>query len=136
MSEFKDIKIGDKLWGFRNGWGEVIDITCNDNTYPIKVQFMSGAYTYTLEGKVCSADLFPDLYYDEIKFEIPKKPLPKLAVDTKVVVWDDKLKCKRYFSHFDEDGTIYCFQDGATSWSSTYTDAWSSWELADDTPGK
>ena len=44
--------------------------------------------------------------------------LPDLKVDTKVIVrpcYGGK-SYARYFSHF-EDGKMYCFKDGATSWS-------------------
>ena len=38
---------------------------------------------------------------------------------------------RRYFSHY-EDGKVYCFQHGLTSWSSSETNhdpiAWSIWE--------
>jgi hypothetical protein len=62
--------------------------------------------------------------------------LPKLEVDTKVLVWDSygKIKLKRYFSHFDTKGVIYCFIDGLTSWTGygQLPTKWDNWELADD----
>ena len=126
---FSNAKIGDKLWSFRYGWGEVFDIIYNTQ-YPINIRFGRGTCTYTTLGKSYAGDLLPDLYYDEIKFEIPKKPLPKLAVDTKVIV-DDLYK--RHFSHFNADGIICTFTSGKTSWSSGgSTEPWDTWELAEE----
>lgn len=129
---FKDVKIGDKLWSFKSGWGQVID-TNYSNTYPLQLQFQDGDNSFSLDGKDNESDLLPDLYYDEIKFEIPKKPLPKLAVDTKVLVGSNKTK--GYFSHFNDEGKLCAFYNGKTSWTANGgTSYWDTWELADDTP--
>lgn len=43
----------------------------------------------------------------------------KVPVDTKIIVWDNdlkKYKVKRYFAKF-EDGKIYAWNNGMTSWS-------------------
>ena len=60
-----------------------------------------------------------------------------LPVDTLVRVWEDEHSPKRlrYFSHFDPDGTINCFRNGASSVTSGYGIAdepvsWAYWELA------
>lgn len=43
-----------------------------------------------------------------------------VAVDTKILVrdWDDQEWYHRYFSHYD-NGQVYAFDSGATSWSSS-----------------
>jgi hypothetical protein len=75
---------------------------------------------------------FPILFWNE--FEIPSKafikPLPKLEVDAKVLVWNDssEIKEKRYFSHFNK-GRIYCYEQGCTSWSGTTAHDWDNWEI-------
>lgn len=40
----------------------------------------------------------------------------KVPVDTKVIVWDGEKKYKRYFAKY-ENGKIYTFENGMTSWS-------------------
>lgn len=79
-------------------------------------------------------DLNPTLFWDEVKFE---KPRPQLEVDAKVIVWDeDGKKYKRHFSHFDEEGRLFAFSLGQTSFTSearpeVWVTAWDNWELAE-----
>lgn len=81
---FKDVKLGDKVWDFIYGWGEVTS-TCYDLPhYPFLVKFPNNSDSYTADGKFRSADPKPRLFWDEIEFKVPKKPLPNLAIDTKV----------------------------------------------------
>jgi hypothetical protein len=61
---------------------------------------------------------------------------PQLAVDTKLLVWDDGEgydKTKRYFSHWDHDGKPVVFKYGGTSWNTPldYTCAYDNWEYVD-----
>lgn len=65
------------------------------------------------------------------------KPMPKLSVDAKVLVWGDgqgpTRKLARHFSHF-ENGKIRTFDAGLTSWTSRLrpeTSEWDHWELAE-----
>jgi hypothetical protein len=75
-----------------------------------------------------------------MSLKIPKetfvKPVLKMAIDTKVLVWDfhKDTKTKHYFSHFDSDGNISCFNDGATSWTAvnSATSTWRYWELYEE----
>ena len=132
---FKDAKVGDKVWHIRYGWMKILDIQRNVN-YPIRVGFDMLVATFTFEGKVIAKDLNPSIFWDEIKFEIPKKPLPKLEVDTKVLVWNDKSECKtkRHFKSFDESGRIAVFGSGSSSWNNDgYIAIYDNWELYDET---
>lgn len=129
---FENAKVGDKVWCITSGWGEVRGIDFS-KAYPIGVYFTSDEFkTYTVEGRYTVDDLNQSLFWDEVVFEAPSKPLPKLNVDDKVLVWreGDTFKYKRYFSHFS-DGKIYCFKDGATSFSAerTLVTAWDNFEI-------
>jgi len=77
MVYFDGIKIGDRVWSFEYGWGTVKELIYN-SPYPIGVVFDNEQYeTFTLDGKIeksCNQTLF----WDEIKFEIPKKHKIKL----------------------------------------------------------
>ena len=130
---FSNAKAGDRVWSFVDGFGEVV-WNALTSPYSVRVRFCGGAkISFTKQGKACPNDLHPTLFWDEIVFEVPKKPLPKLEVDTKVLVWDvDKPKNKlvRYFCSFDASGRVVVFQHGTTSFSCEgYTEIWSEWEV-------
>ena len=130
---FSDAKEGDRVWSLTEGWGTIIDHFLSRTEYPLTVEFENGELkTYTLWGRFRVKDLNPTLFWDEVKFEVPEKPLPKLEVDTKVLVWckGDELKLKRHFSHF-KNGDCHTFDGGRTSWTGGSTSAWDNWELAE-----
>lgn len=134
--DFTSLKVGDRVWSNRDGWLKIIDIDCiKDTTYPIQAVSDSGyEFSFTTEGKEYITDIYPAIFWNE--FEIPKeafeKPKPKLEVDTLVWVWDNYKdeKLLRFFSHFDEYGSIYTFDDGRdSSYEPRYTTEWNEWEL-------
>jgi hypothetical protein len=124
------VKFGDKVWDTRVGWLEVIGLN-SDLEHSIETNYRR----YTSDGKLCSSNLFPSLFWNE--FEIPKeafiKPLPDLKIDTKVLVWNNNnnIKEQSYFSHFDSKGNICCFVNGTTGWGAinAKTTSWNNWEL-------
>lgn len=128
---FDNARIGDRVWCIRSGWGEVKEI-CNDD-YPLIVMLENGRIeTYTTGGLYHMEDVHQSLFWDEVKFEAPKKPLPSLEVDAKVLVWNGITpKTRRYFSHFSASGEIMCFVNGLTSWTTNQTARWDRWELAE-----
>lgn len=134
---FKDAKVGDRVWSMVDGWGVIITYnTLKFPGYHIEVKFDVSSEAFTYGGKALISNINPTLFWDEIKFEIPKKPLPKLDVDTRVRVWDGDNKdnsARRYFSHFSKDGFIQVFQAGMTSWTNHSSQVpYSNWELADE----
>jgi hypothetical protein len=128
-----NIKVGDKVWESYHGWSEVVELH-DAAVYSIVTNIGS----YTTDGKYSIEDKFPRLFWNE--FEIPKeafiKPVPNLKRDTAVLVWNfhKDTKTKRYFSHFDNNGNISCFGDGATSWTAvnSATSTWRYWELYEE----
>jgi len=134
---FKSAKIGDRVFDYLlQEWGTVSFIKDAGHKYPIRVQFAEIKKEYTSGGKdLCSYKL-QTLFWNEMEpITPPEKPLPELEVDTRVFVWNsnDDIKFKRYFSHFDSNGSINCFKLGATSLSSNRNTAlWNNWELAND----
>lgn len=130
---FETAKVGDKVWSAENGWGEIWSINDSDS-YPIGVIWSNQkcCTTYTLGGKRLIAHDHQSLFWDEIEIKAPTKPLPDLAVDTKVLVWSAITpKTRRYFSHFSSSGEMMCFVNGMTSWTTTVTSGWDNWELAE-----
>lgn len=107
---FRNAKIGDEVWDFIYGWGKITDIRENF-TYPFKVEFNNfcGVYEYTFEGKICE-DEPQRLFWDEIKFEVPKKPF-----DLKEVL-KENLKPKE-FEYFEDNYRIYySYSDNEFKW--------------------
>lgn len=125
MTTFETTKVGDNVWDFILGWGKIETIDKSE-TYPIGVRFNNRDVhrSFTLSGKAY-IHTNRTLFWGKIKFEIPTQPLPRFEIDTPLIVWDDpERKYKRYFSHYGENSEIYCFNDGATSWSASDTTAW------------
>lgn len=128
-------KVGDKVWSFAYGWGIIVEIR-HEFIYPIIVRFLKTSSTFTLDGKEMTNDLRPTLLWDEVKYEVPKRPLPELKVDTKVIVWNDNEgKYRRHFHSFTEDGKIRTWADSTSSFtalgSENYT-IWSNWKLFEE----
>ena len=127
---FETASIGDRVWCVSLGWGVII--SSHQKDYPIVVEFGNRKReSYTVEGRRYSNDLNPSLFWSEVKIVVPTKPLPKLNKDDCVEVWNANtinptITYKRHFSHF-EDGSIFCFRDGGTSWTSIQTTGWNRW---------
>ena len=133
---FEDAKVGDRVWALSSGWGTVVDINKYRTLYPIQVSFGLTTCTYTTDGKSFIDHISQALFWDEVVITPPEKPLPKLEVDTKVLVWDypSREPTRGYFSHFSKNGKIATFSLGRTSWSieKEPTLTWEYWELAKD----
>ena len=77
---FKDASEGDKVWSIEYGWGKVI---CVDS-FGIYVSFSITEQWYTYDGKNRSTNCYsyssfkPTLFWDEVKFDVPPKPVPKV----------------------------------------------------------
>ena len=135
---FETARVGDRVWSIEHGWGVVKRLE-RMFTNPMLVEFSGEVYvTYKLDGAQHSRHSqcrTQTLFWDEVKFEAPQKPLPDLEVDTKVLVWGDNnnIKHRRHFSHF-RDGRIWTFDSGSTSFTKlhrNYVTGWPHWELAE-----
>ena len=128
MTTFENAKVGDRVWClYFEEWSTITDINM-ECKYPIQTDLN----TYTIDGRM-RIKRGRTLFWNEVTITPPEKPLPKLEVDTKVLVWESEAsKVKRHFSHFNKDGLIATFSDGRTSWSTNdnLTIAWEYWELA------
>jgi len=74
-SDLSEVKVGDKVWDFSAGWGEVISFEGYAER-PIGAQFKKSSITsfksYYLSGKMGKYDENQSLFLTEIKFEIPE----------------------------------------------------------------
>lgn len=129
MTTFETAQVGDKVWClYFEEWSTITNINMGYK-YPIQTELNS----YTIDGRM-NIKRGRTLFWDEVVITPPAKPLPKLNVDTKVLVWGglNEEPTKRYFSHFDENGKIATFSGGRTSWTKAGVIVWEHWELAKD----
>ena len=141
MKMFENAKVGDRVWDIRFGWGKIIEVDKDIlDPYAIKVKFDNEEMTYyDADGYYNVNDINPTLFWNE--FEIPeevfKRPLPKLEIDTKVLVKNngDEKWNKKHFAGWTDDGRIKCWFGGCTSWSTygkKYHTIWNFWKLPED----
>ena len=134
MTTFEDAKVGDRVYHYKYGWSTITNIK-KESDYPIIIDY---DFSFTYEGFADKSDKNRTLFWDEVIITPPEKPLPKLQVDTKVLVWDDPNEepTRGYFSHFEKNGNIVIFSGGGTSWSKFNADVptvlWKHWELVRD----
>ena len=132
MTTFEDAKVGDRVFHYKYGWSTITNIK-KESDYPIIIDY---DFSFTYEGFTDKSDKNRTLFWDEVVITPPEKPLPRLDVDTKVLVWDSekKVKLHRHFSHFEKNGKIVTFAEGRTSWSQGDKSVvdWEYWELPKD----
>ena len=132
MTTFEDAKVGDRVFHYKYGWKTISHIK-EESSYPIIIDY---DFSYTYNGFAEKTDSNPSIFWDEVKIVPPSKPLPKLEVDTKVLVQNTLSlePLRRYFSHFEKNGQIAAFAEGVTSWSvhDKPTIVWEYWKLAED----
>lgn len=94
---FAEAKIGDRVWSISFGWGEITNINTNIANYPLKVDFVNGApQTYAIDGRFYKSDQNPTLFWDEIKFEIPKRPKRKVKKTLQIAIYKTEYRESGY----------------------------------------
>jgi hypothetical protein len=72
MKTFENAQKGDRVWSIRHGWGVIKLI----EDHKIWVKFENLIWNiFTFCGKLDIEDLNPTLFWDEVKFDIPQKPI-------------------------------------------------------------
>lgn len=74
---FDGVKVGDKVWSIEYGWGVIHKVLNSNRVEYVRVDFPNNqTYNeYYLNGKRNSlATTMQTLFWDEVKFEAPKKP--------------------------------------------------------------
>lgn len=79
MAKFDNAKIGDNVWSSKKGWGKITKID-NSKVYDLlEVTFLiSSNYdiekiTYTFDGRESLLDLYPTLFWNEVKLPTEKE---------------------------------------------------------------
>ena len=73
----EEVKVGDKVWHWFEGWGEVTELDDKNTNYPICVQWEEDYEWFTKDGKAYLEEKTPILFWQPIEFETPKKPEQK-----------------------------------------------------------
>ena len=132
ITTFEDAKVGDRVFHYKYSWSTITNIK-KESDYPIIIDY---DFSFTYEGFTDKSDKNRTLFWDEVVITPPEKPLPRLDVDTKVLVRDtlSSEPLRRYFSHFEKNGKIVTFAEGRTSWSQGDKSVvdWEYWELPKD----
>lgn len=107
---FRNAKVGDRVWDFIEQWGTIVEID-EKSDFPLVVEFDNneeeGAYTY--EGKEFEVDFNPRLFWDEIKYEIPKKPFSLEAELRKLEVIEFSFDENSYLLFYDNEENSICY---------------------------
>jgi hypothetical protein len=73
MNTFDNAQTGDRVWAIRYGWG-TINLIKNHKIYVV-FDHLNRPRIFTSHGKFYDDDLNPTLFWDEVKIDIPQKPI-------------------------------------------------------------
>lgn len=127
-------KVGDKVYHYNYGWGEVIEIDCQ-SAYKVLVLFKIRSVPFTEEGKFSVCDEFPTLSFTKYDFVnggfSQVRPLPNIERNQLIYVkmYKEGEWCMRYFSHFNENGLVSCFNNQEKSTDGDYTSTWNFYSI-------
>ncbi|MEK6879842.1 MAG: hypothetical protein AABY22_09560 [Nanoarchaeota archaeon] len=128
-------KLNDRVFDFRYGWGTISCIFDNNLTnYILKVTFDNVNYmTYTWDGRNTphSPQYLSLTPYDLVSGGFSqRKSQPVIEKDTLIYVRElGEEWTMRFFSHFDKEGNLFCYNNQNTSKSETMTSSWKTWSL-------
>ena len=92
MAYFDGVKVGDRVWDFKYGWGRILYIDEDALAKSLKVTFdrwdRDEFIWYTLDGKA-DRDFNQTLFWDKVEFEIPKPPKIELGENKYLIDLDD-----------------------------------------------
>jgi hypothetical protein len=70
---FEKAQADDKVWSIRHGWGVITHI--DNHKVFVRFDHLNWDCIFTICGKFSTEDLNPSLFWDEIKIDIPQKPI-------------------------------------------------------------
>jgi hypothetical protein len=79
MNTFNNAQTGDRVWSIRHGWGTVTYLS--DHKIFVKFKDLNWDCVFTICGKYDDEDLYPTLFWDEVKIDIPLKPIKMKRVN-------------------------------------------------------
>lgn len=107
MCDFKDAKVGDRVWSVRFGWGEVVALHTGV-PYPIQARFVNFTHRYSYNG-VYIDDGLPTLFWDEVKIIPPPKPKKFTVIKKRGFI--DKKFLPLFLEHIEKQPTdeVRCY---------------------------
>lgn len=127
-------KVGDRVYHYNYGWGKVIKIDY-PYIYEVSVLFKRLKISFSKDGKRSIFDKFPSLSFTKYDFVnggfSQKRPLPNIKRDQLIYVKMSKEGewSMRYFSHFNENGLVSCFNDQKKSTNGDSTSTWNFYSI-------
>ena len=131
---FSDACVGDTIYSMEHGPVRIVEIQQEEPYYPIKVELgpLKEYVWITVDGKANVAFPMPTFFWSKPGIIIPPKPLPKLAVDTPVLVRDpDTAWIPAHFAEWGGARRIRTWVGGRTSHTSQAMQSWLEWKLPD-----
>ena len=80
-NDFSGVKVGDKVFHVRYGWGSVSAVPKTDNSYfeiEYSDTFRFSIIGFTITGNTNKSDLNPSVFWDEVIITPPPKPKRKV----------------------------------------------------------
>ena len=94
-------KVGDRVFSYLlQAWGEVIRIDSIANCAVVVYFPEYGKEEFTLDGNRSPNDNAPDLFFDEVSIEPPKKPLEDKDI---VLCWNNGCNFERRYRFYDAE---------------------------------
>jgi hypothetical protein len=94
INMFKNALAGDRVWSIPEGWGTIKIINDEALFGKLKVVFDNGRVIwFNNNGKYQPDNIYPTLFWDEIKFDIPKPPKRK-EIDQLILEEHNQFKFK------------------------------------------
>lgn len=80
MPDFRLVKVGQRVWSSRKGWGTVDGWFSPQYRFLVVFDSEGGkVHSYTNDGKYSADDRYPELHWDEVKYEEPEPPKKREA---------------------------------------------------------
>jgi hypothetical protein len=70
---FENAQTSDRVWSMHHGWGVVTHVS--DPKILVRFDHLKWNGIFTICGKYCTKDLNPTLFWNEVKIDIPQKPV-------------------------------------------------------------
>lgn len=111
---------------------QILDIACSGNSLAVNKTTLEPIACYELECEDCLFNTHSYVYYGDktekwANSEYVEPPIDwsKVAVDTPILVRDNIFSkwVKRYFAKY-ENGRVYVWNNGSTSWSGNRCTPW------------
>jgi len=77
MAYFNGVKVGDRVWSINYGWGEVQEV--GNDYFKVYFEGINNDWYFMYNGFRADCDINQTLFWDEIKFKVPKKPNIELS---------------------------------------------------------